>query len=221
MKKRNLYFGFGPSKGKGTKLTLYRRPKGPANRPAKSGSARPASRGEGRADLVSALVNLGYTQAAAHKAAAAAKGSDFDSLFRDALKRVNPMQRTFPAVSPAAERALRKLARSRMPKKSKKKKRSRKGKMPAGLRKYWARKRAAKARRKKKNSSRPRRRRRAVKPFTPRRRKATAKRNTRRRRARKPARRRVVRPPFKMTPKQLQKYKRALARATGKRIVVI
>jgi rubrerythrin len=93
-----------------------------------------------RSDVALALRGQGIPPKHAKKLARSASGSDFDSLFRSALQRVkgNPMSK----------------------KKSKKKKRnSRKGKMPAGLRKYWAKKRARKSNpkrrtRKKKNSRR-------------------------------------------------------------------
>jgi RuvA, C-terminal domain len=210
MKQQNAYFDFGQGKRWPQFRSGQRPAKGPAKRPvarAKTKTVRPkaTSPSDGRADLVSALVNLGYSQPAAKKAAASATGSDFDSLFRDAIKRVNPMKRQFPAVSKRAERLLRKLARSRMSTK-KKKKNGRKKQMPAALRKYWeqqrAKKRAKKAKRRKPVRRTPKRRRKA---------------NPRPARQAKP---RVVKPPFPMNRAQLKKYARALARATGKRVIL-
>lgn len=106
-------------------------------------------------------------------------------------------------------------------KRRKKTSRNGKGKMPAGLKRYWA-----KQRRKKRNRARPRRknRRRSTPRVRNYRRRATSKkRSTRRRRRvqRNPVRRRTVRVPFPMTPTQTKKYARALARATGKRIKIV
>jgi hypothetical protein len=122
-----------------------------------------------RNDVASALVNLGYPKFAARSAAQMASGSDFESMFRSALgsvKAKNP--RVFPGNLSSSEiTALRKLVRqktkaNRRPRrgseenivsvkkrnpKKKKRSKSRKGVMPAGLRKYWAKKRAAKAKR--------------------------------------------------------------------------
>jgi hypothetical protein len=211
MKRQNAYFDFGQGK-RWPQFRSGKRPaKSPAKRPvvrAKTKTARPkatpSSPRDGRADLVSALLNLGYSQPAAKKAAASATGSDFDSLFRDAIKRVNPMKRKFPAVSKLAERALRKLARLGMSTKQKKKN-SRKKKMPAGLRKYWEKQRA------KKHAKKTKRR----KPVRTAKRKRKA--NPRPARQASP---RMVRPPFAMNRGQLKKYARALARATGKRVIL-
>jgi hypothetical protein len=71
-----------------------------------------------RADVVSALVNLGYSKSAAKSAAGRASGSDFSSFFRSAQEKVrggNPMA-------------------------TKKRKRG----MPKALREYWAKKRGKK-----------------------------------------------------------------------------
>ncbi|HKW76193.1 MAG TPA: hypothetical protein VJN64_11765, partial [Terriglobales bacterium] len=48
-----------------------------------------------RADVVSALINQGWKRADAQRAAAAASGNDFNSLFRDALKQRKNPARTF------------------------------------------------------------------------------------------------------------------------------
>jgi hypothetical protein len=123
-----------------------------------------------RAEVAEALIGQGYKKSEAQKMAGRASGSDFDSLFRSAMAR-NPA-RVFPGSLTKTERtALQKLARLKgkknpffselselqnlvglgkgMSKKAKRKKKRnpRKGVMPAGLKKYWAKKRAAKNRR--------------------------------------------------------------------------
>jgi hypothetical protein len=219
-RKKNIYFGFGPASKKERKkaLTLYRKPKG------KMGRVSQASGDPLRADVAAALVNQGYDKATAKKAAASARGADFSSLFRDAIKR-NP--RTFPAVTDSQLQALRKLVTTTMPKKRRtKKKNSRKGKMPAGLKAYWAKKRRAKAKRKN-----PRKRR---KPVARRRRKVSVRvRNYRRtRRASKPRRRRRARRsnPLRaakritlkgFTAAQIRTVAGVVRRATGKRVRVV
>jgi len=85
--------------------------------------------------LLSALANLGYKKPVAREMAARAQGKDFDARLRSAL-----------AMNPKGKQMSKK----------KKAKKSRKGKMPAGLRKYWAKKRAAKARRHKSANRKPR-----------------------------------------------------------------
>jgi RuvA, C-terminal domain len=238
-RRKNIYFGFGPAPKDEPRFEIYRRSRVPAKRSGKR-SARSISVGEGdRADLVSALVNLGYDKSVAKRAAAAASGSDFDSQLRDALNRLskkNPRVRT-----------------NTMQKKRKKKRKKKRNKMPSGLRKYWLKMRRKKNSRKisrKRNASRRPRARKvstrltkaeikilraakragmATSPLNrgkalewwekhrnPRKRK-----NSRRRRhnRRNPPRApRMVRPPFAMTSTQLKKYARALARATGKRV---
>ena len=179
------------------------------------GSGQVAGRGVDRSDLVSALVNLGYAPAVAKRTAARAKGSDFNEQLRDALKglKKNP-RRQFPAVAPKAAEALRKLSRLSMRKTRKKKRNSRKGKMPAGLKAYWAKKRAKKnaARRRRRPRKTVRRRRMRVNP-RPRRRVVRRRRAVVRRKMPK-----TMRPPFPMTMSQLKKYARSLARATGKSV---
>jgi len=97
MKKRNIYFGFGPAP-KSERLTVYRRPKG-SGRATTAGRIRARQTSPksdaGRADLISALVNLGYKRPAAVKAAGRARGSNFDAQLRDALRglKENPMKR--------------------------------------------------------------------------------------------------------------------------------
>jgi len=147
VRRKNVYFGFGPAK-KSERLTVYRRPKG-ASGPRRSRSRGPQRRETGASgDLVSALVNLGYDKAKARSMAASAQGSDFDAQLRDALRR-NP--RILPEMTLSQIAAIRKLIRgtrmSQKKRRSKKKRNPRKGKMPAGLRRYWAKKRAAKAKR--------------------------------------------------------------------------
>lgn len=216
----------------------------PANRPAARSTG---SGAESRADLVSALVNLGYVKPIAKQAAAAARGTTFDEQLRDALAKVkNPMKKR-NAIPPASKCPFCKMLGhpciDHMPKRKKKKKN---GKMPAGLRKYWAKIRA------KKNA----RRRAAKAKANPRKKKAAAKKTKKtwhkamgkvgsaktaaqwmramgqfpnpkkrkrvRRRRRNPVRKapRMVRAPFPMTATQLKKYARTLARATGKRVVI-
>jgi hypothetical protein len=127
MKRQNIYFGFGPAPKGEPRLTLYRRPKSLPKQRRGGGSGRlprsARSGGSYRADLVSALVNLGYSKPAAKKAAGDARGEDFDSQLRDALTglKKNPMskkkrtkkRRQFPGLSGLAARALRKLAAQR------------------------------------------------------------------------------------------------------------
>jgi hypothetical protein len=233
-RKRNLYFGFGPASKKERKkaLTLYRRPK---QTPISHGRQR---RGDGswgdktlsgaRAEVASALLNQGYKEPQARKMAASAKGSDFGSLFRDAIKR-NP--RVFPAISESQIQALRKLVRTKhmaKKRKTRKKKNSRKGKMPPGLRKYWAKKRAKKnsrRRKAKRTTRRPRVRRRRkpvsmrVKNF----RRAARKPKARRRRRKANPRRRITRitAPSGLGPKGLRQFRSLVARITGKRTRIV
>jgi hypothetical protein len=90
--RQNIYFGFGPASPKqreATRLTLYRRPRGVRSsrqHPGGSSSAGSAL----RADVASALVNQGYKPAQAKRMAREASGSDFNSLFHDALRQ-NPL----------------------------------------------------------------------------------------------------------------------------------
>ncbi len=91
-------------------------------------------------DVALALKQQGFSSGDAKRLARSARGSDFESRFRDALsRRGNPTQK-----------------RTQMSKKKKSKKknsRSRKGKMPAGLAAYWAKKRARKANSRKRRTS--------------------------------------------------------------------
>lgn len=225
-RKRNLYFGFGPAPKK-ERLTVYRRPKGRVPRASRASRASHPSQGVRdpvRSDVASALVNLGYSAKAAAAKAAKAAGSDFTSLFRSAMQQ-NP--RVLPEMTDEQIAGIHKLikgnAMAQKKRKSKKKRSSRKGKMPAGLRKYWAKKRAAKARRK--NS----RRRRTTKP---RRRKASLRvRNYRKTRHVSKPRRKKRNPPQKLpqhidlgsgfTSGQIKKIARAIGRATGKRTRIV
>lgn len=207
MKRRNALFSFHPAmltpKQRAARGRVpYNRRVAAMLRKARA-SGRPVAKAGGgdRSDLVSALVNLGYKRPAATKAARDARGSDFDSMLRDSLKALkNPRSR----------------AATMQKKRNKKKKRNgRKGKMPSGLRKYWAQQRAKKNRRRKtRRVANPK-----VRRFRPRvRRKAKAL----RRRRRNPVRRapRMVKLPFAMNAGQVKKYARALSRATGKRVVI-
>jgi hypothetical protein len=163
-RKKNLYFGFGPaSKQERERQRSYVRPSGGA-RKTKPMRHRSAARGSGlskeRSDVALALEGQGYKKAEAQKKAAAATGGDFSSLFRSALKK-NP-HRVFPGDLTAPEvLALQKLARggqmATKKRRQRKKKNPRKGVMPPGLRKYWAKKRAKKKNpAKKKRKLRPR-----------------------------------------------------------------
>ena len=150
-------------------------------------------------------------------------------LFHEVYGR-NPNPREIPDLSPQAIKALRKLVRlkTRMQKKRRTKKRrnSRKGKMPAALKAYWAKKRAAKQNRRRRATKRRvvkanRRRRRIVtNPRVRAFRKRRASSRPRRRRFQVRRMPRTVRPPFPMTTGQLKKYARQLSRATGKRVVI-
>ncbi len=207
-RKRNVYFGFGPAK-KSERLTVYRRPK------QQTVSVRQKfQRKDGSfEDLKSALVNLGYPSAKARVMAKSARGDGFDSKLRDALKR-NPLGGIM----------------AQKKRRSKKKRNGRKGKMPAGLKEYWAKKRRAKAKRRnptKRKRTRSRRRRPAV-----RRRRSRAgrydqrlaevvaamrRRNPRRKSRRKSKPRRSSRTPVVnlgsgVTPKQIKKVGRIVAR---------
>ncbi len=209
-RKRNVYFGFGPAK-KSERLTVYRRPKqrsAPAKRPSLNV----------RGEVVDALVGQGYKRPVARKMAARASGEDFATLFRDAIRK-----------NPHGGMMAQKKRRS------KKKKNGRKGKMPAGLKAYWAKKRRAKAKRRnptKRKRTRSRRRR----PTVRRRRSragrydqrlaevvaAMRRRNPRRKSRRKSKLRRTVPSRLNLgsgfTAGQIKKVARAVARITGKRV---
>ncbi len=162
------------------------------------------SKGKGmsavRSDVVLALKNQGYTSADAKRLARSASGSDFDSLFRSALSKAK---------------------RNPMPKKK-----SKKGKMPAGLKAYWAKKRGAKS---KARNSRRRRKNPRVKTRTVVRTRTIRKfvyRNPPKRRRRRIAKRQPRRAPLRsvkipgfLSPKQKKVVQRTIARATGKRVV--
>ncbi len=85
--RQNIYFGFGPAPSSEPRLTLYRRPRGV--RAARQTAERSVTSAL-RADVASALVNQGYKAAQAKRMAREASGSDFSSLFNDALRQ-NPM----------------------------------------------------------------------------------------------------------------------------------
>jgi hypothetical protein len=113
-----------------------------------------------RSDVALALEGQGYKKSDAKRMAQRAEGSDFNSLFRSALARKNP--RELPAVTDTQLAAMRKMIKGKTmaskKRRTKKKKRNpRKGVMPPGLKKYWAKKRRAKnSRRRKKCNPRPR-----------------------------------------------------------------
>jgi len=156
----------------------------------------PKAKGRGMtavaSDVVSALKNLGYAGAEAKRMVRSARGSDFDSLMRSALKG-NPMAK----------------------KKKSKKKNHRKGKLPAGLAKYWAKKR----RQKNKRRSRPRRRkqnRARVRYVT---RVRYVKRKLQRRKKSNPRRRiRRIKLPITLRPGQVKPMQRFISRLTGRRV---
>lgn len=86
--RHNIYFGFGPAPAGEPRLTLYRKPRGVRMRSRTSGESHDNLRSL-RADVASALVNQGYKPAKAKQMAREASGTDFSSLFNDALRR-NP-----------------------------------------------------------------------------------------------------------------------------------
>lgn len=220
MRRKNIYFGFGPA-AKSERLTVYRRPKGSSG-PRRSRSRGPHRKEAGASgDLVSALVNLGYDKAKARSMAASAQGSDFDAQLRDALRR-NP--RILPEMTLSQIAAIRKLIRGgRMAHKKRrtKKKNSRKGKMPAGLRRYWAKKRAAKTKRNpRKRNRRPRVRvrTRTVTRWRTRTRVVNARRRHRKSNPLRKARRITLKG---FTASQIRKVASVVRRATGKRVRVV
>lgn len=87
--RHNIYFGFGPAPASEPRLTLYRKPRGVRSRSRHSGESHDNLRSL-RADVASALVNQGYKPAKAKQMAREASGSDFSSLFNDALRQ-NPL----------------------------------------------------------------------------------------------------------------------------------
>lgn len=141
-------------------------------------------------DVMQALRGQGFSQQEAKRRASRARGSDFDSKFRDAL-RSNPMA----------------------------KKKARKRRQPAALAKYWASRRKKKnsrprrrnARRIKLTTLKPRRRRRTVV-----RRRVVR----RRRRVARNPRKRVLKLNLSLGPKQKRTLASFLRRATGRRVKV-
>jgi hypothetical protein len=87
--RHNIYFGFGPAPAREPRLTLYRKPRGVRTHSRTSGESHDNLRSL-RADVASALVNQGYKAAQAKRMAREAAGSDFSSLFNDALRQ-NPL----------------------------------------------------------------------------------------------------------------------------------
>jgi hypothetical protein len=180
----------------------------------------------GRSDLESALRNLGYGTKA-RQMAAAARGSDFDSQLRDALRR-NP--RVLPEMTGEQLAAIDKYLRGQAmaQKKNSKKKRTRKGRMPAGLKAYWDKKRSknsrskpAKKTRRKKRNPRTRVRARTVVKVKYRYR-ARPKVKRARRRKSNPRPRAAKRINLKgFTSGQLKRVASAIRRATGKRVRIV
>lgn len=136
-RKKNLYFGFGPaSKAERARQRSYVRTGGAGRTvPGNESSAL-------RNEVAEALVGQGYKKTDAKKAVQRASGGDFNSLFRSAIGGLKKNPRGITMAT----------------KKRKRKKNSRKGKMPAGLKAYWAKKRA------KKNGAKKRRRTRKLNP---------------------------------------------------------
>ena len=137
----------------------------------------------------------------------------------------NPRQ--LPEFTAKQMAAIKKLLRGKTimakKRKSKKKKNSRKGKMPAGLRAYWARKRRAKAKRRnprrKRRNPRTRIRTRTVIRYRYRTRKAKARRPRRRRSNPLRKAKRITLKGF--TASQIRKVASVVRRATGKRVRVV
>jgi hypothetical protein len=139
VQRRNAFFNFAPSRGAqpGAKyrspgLISSKRQKRVASMIRKRRGGRSESAGGFLGDVVAALRDQGYSAAEARSMAKRAKGNDFDSRFRDALRR-NPL--------------------------AKKKRKTRKRRQPAALARYWKRMRAKKTKRraapkKRKNSRR-------------------------------------------------------------------
>jgi len=220
-RKKKIYWGFGPAPKGEPRFKIYERPRGVQSRSRHpTAGARPGSAGSLRADVISALTNLGYKAKDAAEKAAKATGDDFNSLFRSAMKQ-NP--RVIPDVTDEQLKALRKLVRSNRMAQKKRKSKKKKNPMPAALKRYWAKKRArkAKAKRKKRNST-PR-----VKVVT----RTKVKTVIRYRKPRKNPRKKRRNPPRHIprhidlgggwTRGQIKKIARAIGRATGKRARVV
>lgn len=153
-----------------------------------------------------------------------------EALFHEVYGPEGVMQRNprqIPEVTPAQVRAYERLIRgNRMANKrrrTKKKRNPRKGKMPAGLRKYWAAKRARsknRRRRRAKSNPRPRvkyRTRTVVKYRT-----RTVKVRAKRRRHSNPRLRvKKIFAPKGLSGKGLQQFRRTVARLTGKRTRIV
>lgn len=221
-RKKNIYFGFGPAK-KSERLTVYRRPKYASR--SHRGTSRGSSDSSLRSEVAEALVGQGYKRADARKMVARASGSDFNSLFRSAMQK-NP--RVLPEMNDEQLAAIRKLIRGKtiMAKKRKSKKK-RNGKMPAGLKAYWAKKRRAKnsrskprkKNRRRRTNPRVRVRTRTVIKYRYRTRKVK---RARRRRSnpRRHSVRRIIAPKG-LSPKGLQQFRRTVAKLTGKRTRIV
>lgn len=175
---------------------------------AKKPHSKPGGLTAVQSDVVLALRSEGYSSAEAKKRVQSASGSDFDSLFRDAIRR-NPRQGV-----------------KSMATKKRKKKSSRKSKMPAGLKAYWAKKRRAKTKRRPAKRRNPRKKRARAKVRTRTRtiikyRTRTVRVKAKRRRPRKSnprrkARRQIrIKAPAGLGPKGLRQFRAMAARAYG------
>jgi len=198
-----------------------------AKRPRGGGGRGIRGSGGVNADLVSALVNLGYKSDVATKAAAGARGSTFDEQLRDVLGKVKTMKknsrknknktrRVFPGSYAAEARALQKIARAAM-RKGKKQSTKKKTRRNAGRRKTSNRLTKAELKILKRRGDLECRR---LRSLEARRSNPRKPKTSRRRRRPVPKRPRFVKAPFSMTSGQLKKYARALSRATGRRVVI-
>ncbi len=150
-----------------------------------------------------------------------------EALFHEVYGRENP--RFLPEVTDGQLAAFRRLIQGRLSmatkKKSKKKKRNpRKGVMPAALKAYWAKKRAAKAKRRKAKNPKPRvkyRTRTVTRTKVVYRNRPNPKKKARRRkRTQRPKLANTVNLGSSFTPKQVKKVQSALRRVSGRRIVL-
>ena len=211
--KRNIHFGFLPAQP--TRADLVK------------------SRREFKAGVREKVREMRAEYARLRRSARAGRTAStrkLEQLFHEVYGPEGPLQnpRTLPGMSAkqlaAIERLIRGTTIMAKKRKSKKKKNARKGKMPAGLKAYWAKKRAAKAKRRnprRKRAHRPRRRRVSVRV-------RNFRRTPRVRRAHRPRRRRAnpIHTARRITLKgftaaQIRKVASVVRRATGKRVRVV
>ena len=214
-RKRNLYFGFGKAKPKKRELTKSRRE-------FKSGVEHRRRRAQRGREKEQSTLFQQLQKDAKPQRARQVKMSPRDEALWSELLRANPRTMTAEQIS-----ELGRLGKIMAGKKRKRKKNSRKSKMPAGLRKYWAKKRAKKAKRKN-----PKKRRRVARRNPPRRkprvrrrrrvslrvknyRRPRRKANRRRRPAARRAGVKIVKAPYGMSGKRLQAFRREQAAKYG------